>query len=108
MAQRRRRPAHAERVLHPSGGRLRTPLPGIVPVLAIVGLVVLVFCTLPAVLEHQELEREHALLEQKAREAQDALERRRRELKAGQAQQFPRIKATRALLSQGKHYLEKK
>ncbi len=107
MTQRSRKANRTERVLHPTGGRRRDPLPGIVPILALVAVVVLVFCTLPAVLEHQDLEREHSLLERKAREAQDNLERRRRELRAGHAQEFPRIKATRELLSGGKGYLKK-
>jgi len=106
VERRTRRPIRTERVLHPAGGRLREPLPGLVPILALVALVVLVFCTLPAVLEHQDLEREHALLQRKAREAQSRLERRRRELRAGQAQEFPRIQATRRLLNQGKRYIK--
>ena len=59
-------------VLLPSGDGARPGTPRIVPALALIGLAVLCFWTLPAVAEHQRLQKDYAELQRKARVAQEA------------------------------------
>lgn len=95
-------------VLLPQGPRARSPLPGGVPLLAALGLAVLVLCTLPAVNAQQRLEKRRARLEQRTQEAAAGVERLHRELRDGAAQAYLKTKATRALLHNGAAYLERR
>lgn len=82
------------------------PLPVAVPVLAALGLAILLLCTLPAVRAQQRLEREHARLRAQMRAATAEVERLRRELRDGTTQRYLRIRATRELLHRGGRYIE--
>ncbi len=75
------------------------------PLLALLGLAVLLLCTLPAVRTQQRLEREHARLKREVHDAQQDVERLRRELRGGAKQSYLRIKATNDLMHKGSLYL---
>ncbi len=85
----------------PAQGALPVP----VPVLALVGLVVLCFCTIPAVLEHHRLQQRLRGSQEAAQLAQQDLQRRRTKLRAGPHDAFSRIRRLRELRSQGQRYL---
>ena len=106
-----RSPASGRRnppVLLPQDPRALSPLPGGVPLLAALGLAVLVLCTLLAVNAQQRLEKRRARLEQRTQEAAEGVERLHRELRDGAAQAYLRTKATRALLHNGAAYLQRR
>jgi type VI protein secretion system component VasK len=79
-----------------------------VPLLAALGLVILVLCTVPAVRAQQRLDREHARLAREARQAEDDVEHLRRELRDSGNRRWLARKATRALLRQGPRYLQER
>ncbi len=84
----------------------REPLPTAVPVLAALGLAILLLCTLPAVRAQQHLAREHARLREETRATAAEVERLRRELRDGTTQHYLRVRATRELLHRGVGYIE--
>ncbi len=84
----------------------REALPTAVPVLAVLGLALLLLCTLPAVRAQQRLGREHARLRAETRATEAEVERLRREVRDGTTQQHLRIRATRELLHRGGRYIE--
>jgi hypothetical protein len=102
----RRRSPHP--VLLPSEPPRRGPLPVLVPILALVGLAVAGFYAVPAVVEHQRLEREYAHRERLARDAQELLEQRRQTLRQSGGDTYGRRKRTRELMSQGARYLRER
>ncbi len=75
------------------------------PLLAALGLTVLVLCTLPAVHAQRQLERDHARVARETREVEERVQRLRRELDRGARQDYLRIKATRTLLHRGSTYI---
>jgi len=79
-----------------------------VPLLALLGLAVLVFYTLPAVRRQHRLEREHSRLEQNVRASEGDVERLRRELRGGTQEGYLRTKATRDLMERGAHYVRER
>ena len=85
-----------------------TPLPYAVPLLAALGLLILVVSAVPAVGSQQRLERERARLERDARQIEHHLDSLRRELNDGRARRYRRIKATRALLHRGASYIRER
>ena len=95
-------------MLLPSEPPRRAPLPIVVPILALVGLAVTGVYAVPAVVEHQRLEREYAYRERMAREAQEQLERRRHALRAAGADTYSHRKRVKELMSQGPRYLRQR
>ena len=83
----------------------RDALPSAVPVLAALGLAILLLCTLPAVRAQQHLAREHARLQAETRASAAEVERLRRELRDGRTQHYLRVRATRELLHRGAGYI---
>lgn len=86
----------------------RSRLPRAVAPLALLGLAVLVFYTLPAVRKQHRLERDHARLERSVRATEAEVERLRRELRGGGRQPYLRIKATRDLMHEGATYIQER
>ena len=95
-------------ILHLAEPRAASPLPGVVPLLAALGLAVLCLCTLPAVNAQQRLEKRRARLAHQTHEAARVVEGLHRELRDGAAQTYLRTKATRALLHSGATYLQRR
>ena len=91
-----------------SAPRRRTPLPLVVPLLALVGLAVMGFYAVPAVVEHRRLERAYTKRSRMAREAQTKLDRRRRVLNRSTetGDTYSRRKKRHVLLNQGPRYIE--
>ena len=83
-------------------------LPAAVPLLAALGLAILVLCTLPAVHAQRHLERDHARVAAETREAEARVQRLRQELSSGARQQYLRIKATQTLLHRGERYIRER
>lgn len=75
------------------------------PILALIGLAILGFYGVPAVVEHDRLERDHARLEHQAHEAQALLERRRRELRDARRNETTSKRAYLELMGEGGDYL---
>jgi hypothetical protein len=71
-------------------------------------LAVLCFCTIPAVLEHHRLQQRLRLSQESAQLAQQELQRRRTQLRAGPHDAFSRIRRLRELRSQGQRYLQER
>lgn len=84
----------------------RDALPTAVPVLAALGLAILLLCTLPAVRAQQHLERKHGRLRAETEAAAQEVERLRQELRNGTTQRYLRVRATNELLHRGAHYIE--
>ena len=95
-------------VLYPPGPVKAAPLPYAVPLLAALGLAVLVLSAVPAVSSQQRLQREQARLEREAAEIEVQLDGLRRELRDGHARRYLHIKATRALLHRGASYIQER
>lgn len=83
-------------------------LPGAVPLLAALGLAILVLCTLPAIHAQRNLERDHARVAKETREAEARVQRLRQELSSGARQRYLRIKATQELLHRGAQYIRER
>ena len=98
--------ARREPILLPPRREVERPLPRAVPLLALLGLLVLCFYTLPAVIEHERLERDKAQLEDQVRRAEDELSAMRRALQDAGEHGFLQKKATRDLLHQGRAYVK--
>ena len=96
------------RILLPSHEPTQGALPIAVPVLSLVGLAVLCFCTIPAVLEHHRLQGRLQASQTAAQLAQQELQQRRTQLRAGPRDAFSRIRRLRELRSQGQRYLSER
>jgi len=90
----------------PSAAPAAAPgLPPAVPLLAALGLGVLLLCTVPAVHAQRQLEGDHARAARDVRQAEERVESLRRELDRGAEAGYLRIKATRTLLHRGATYI---
>ena len=86
----------------------RESLPPAVPVLAALGLAILLLATLPAVRAQQQLANEHRRLRAQTRATAAEVERLRHELRDGTTQHYLRVRATRELLHRGARYIEER
>ena len=86
----------------------RVSLPSAVPLLAALGLAILVLCTWPAVRTQQRLEQEARRLRAETRAAEAEVERLQRELRDGTTQHYLRVRARQELLRRGSRYVEER
>ena len=93
--------------LHPVA-TAAAPLGRAVPLLALLGLAVLLFCTLPAIAEHRRLLRDHARLTQETQTVEARLTQLRRELRDAQTLGYLRMRAAKRLAWDGQHYLARR
>ncbi len=102
------RSANRRRVIRPSAKPTRRPLPTAVVLIAVVGLMVLCLCTIPAVLRQQRLARAHERLLEDTRKAEStvtALHRRYGELTRSD---YLLRRSRRHLLFQGTTYIARR
>lgn len=95
-------------MLLPRAREVPGSIPALVPALALLGLAVLCFYTVPAVMEHRELERRHRSLSHQARQTQAEVETRRRAIREGRRSTFASMKAAAALHAEGAHYIPRR
>lgn len=95
-------------VLRPEEPAAAQALPAAVPLMAALGLAILIFCALPAAHAQRRLERDHARVALETRKVEQRVERLERELRSGTQQRYLRIKATRTLLHRGAEYIQQR
>ena len=78
------------------------------PLLAALGLVVLMLCTVPAIAEHKRLLAEHARARATTEATEEALARLRRELRDDATQRYLRVRARERLAWHGRTYLKRR
>lgn len=93
--------------LHPATATA-APLGRAVPLLSLLGLAVLLFCTLPAIGEHQRLLRDHARLTRETQAVEARLSQLRREMRDAQTLGYLRMRAAKRLDWDGQHYLARR
>jgi len=82
------------------------PLGRAVPALAVLGLFVLLFCTLPAIAEHRRLLDDHARLQRETHAIEERLARWRRETRDAWTLGYLRMLEAKRLAWNGQRYLE--
>ncbi len=97
--------AHAE--LHPTRDAA-PPLGRAVPLLAVLGLFILLFATLPAITEHRRLLTDHARLLRETEAVEARLERWRRETRDAQTLGYLRLAESKRLAWNGRQYLARR
>jgi cytochrome c-type biogenesis protein CcmH/NrfG len=95
-------------VLLPAAPPPDAPLPRAVPLLALLGLAILFFCTLPAVRAQDRLQHEHARLREQVEAAEAEIGRLSQQLRGGATQSYLRIKARQDLLHGGADYIRER
>jgi hypothetical protein len=93
--------------LHPVAATA-APLGRAVPLLALLGLAVLLFCTLPAISEHRRLLRDHERLTRETQAVEGRLSQLRREVRDAQTLGYLRMRAAKRLAWDGQHYLARR